>query len=81
MKKMKNIDKSHIHNLAEDEADRASKDEIIQLDVAFTKMMKEIDTLVDQVNDREIVIRDEIIARQKGGAFIATATDKPSLSI
>lgn len=65
MDKMHNVSRTSIHSLANDNASENSRDEIIQLDAAFTKMMRRIDDLVDKVEDDERKLKDEVILRQQ----------------
>jgi len=65
MNKMKDVTKTSIHTLAKDSAVEGSHDEIVQLDSAFTKMMQQIDELVEQVREDEAKLKDEIISRQQ----------------
>lgn len=63
--KMKSVDQSSIHIMAADTADDTSSDEICQLDAAFTKMMQQIDILLDKIRNDERQLKDEIITRQQ----------------
>lgn len=65
MEKMSGVTRDRIHNMAKDATIENSRDEIVQLDSMFTKMMQQIDDLVDQVKSDEIRIRDEVINRQQ----------------
>ena len=65
MEKMSGVTRDRIHNMAKDATIEDSHDEIVQLDSMFTKMMQQIDDLVDQVKSDEIRIRDEVINRQQ----------------
>ena len=65
IRKMRNPNRSQIHQMAKDVTDETSSDEIAQLDTAFTKMMRQIDELMDRIKNDEIRLRDEIITRQQ----------------
>ena len=65
IQKMRNPNRSQIHQMAKDVTDETSSDEITQLDTAFTKMMRQIDELMDRIKNDEIRLRDEIITRQQ----------------
>lgn len=63
--KMNNVDRVRIHTMAKDRRDDSSHDEIDQLDYAFSKMMRQIDELVDKIKDDERRLTEEVITRQQ----------------
>lgn len=63
--KMKGFDGSQIKQLATEQTDRRSQNEVDQLDAVFTDMMANIDDLMTTVGQQEIALRDQIIARQE----------------
>ena len=63
--KMNNVSRSSIHYLAAEKALPESRDEITQLDGAFTAMMKQIEDLVIRVKEEEAALKDEVITRQQ----------------
>lgn len=65
MNKMHDVSRSRIHLMANDPTAEGSRDEIDQLDSAFTKMMQQIDELVEKVKSEESKLKDEIISRQQ----------------
>lgn len=65
IKKMNHVDRTKIHTMAKDPTEEGSRDEIVQLDSAFTKMMQVIDELVEQVKADEARLKDEVITRQQ----------------
>lgn len=65
MHKMHNVNRSRIHRMAKNTTDETNHDEIAQLDTAFTKMMQQIDDLMNQIKNDELRLKDEIIARQQ----------------
>ena len=62
---MNNVDRVRIHTMAKDRRDDSSHDEIDQLDYAFSKMMRQIDELVDKIKDDERRLTEEVITRQQ----------------
>lgn len=65
IRKMRNVNRNSIHHMAKDTFDENSKDEIAQLDHAFTTMMGQIDDLMGKIKSDELRWKDEIIARQQ----------------
>ena len=65
MDKMHNVSRSSIHHMAYDSTAEGSRDEIMQLDASFARMMRKIDELVDKVEDDERKLKDEVISRQQ----------------
>lgn len=63
--KMSTVDRGMIHTMAQDIPDEESRDEVDQLDHAFTKMMHRIDDLVNTVQDDQKKLSEEIITRQQ----------------
>lgn len=63
--KMSTVDRGMIHTMAQDIPDEKSRDEVDQLDHAFTKMMHRIDDLVNTVQDDQKKLSEEIITRQQ----------------
>lgn len=61
---MSNVNRSSIHLLAKRTIDEQSNDEVDRLEIAFTKMMHEIDELLDKIKDDERRIGEEVITRQ-----------------
>lgn len=65
MLKMNKVNRMQIHRMAKTITDETNHDEISQLDTAFTKMMQQIDELMDKIKSDELQLKDEIIARQQ----------------
>lgn len=63
--KMNDMSRSNIRILANTPANPDSRDEVEQLDTAFTNMMRQIDELVEKTKEDEARLKDEVITRQQ----------------